>query len=550
MSFLARQPTAHLRAFLSVAGLLACLDTVYHVSFHQLDVSTLLLTVVLESLTFTAVFFICQTVHLTRITLAYLALPYALFFPFWLNASAASVMMITMAIALGVSWKLAPAHNASLNNTFSITSDSINVTNLLGFLGLLVWLNLSGVGGYGYQSPDYGMHNGRLKDLIDFSWPVRYNPDANLVYYVGYYLPSAALGKLFGPVLAMRSMLPWTLLGVSLALRWLTLLTGTRHTSLLLVAVFILFGPQDMLGVLFAAFFNNNAQLAFSQWSFWETTDDMDFWVSPGMPFFLGNFVSNTFQLYWAPHQIVVGWLSGALALQAFTSKNTSLLIFPYALLCLWSPTVMLALFPLMLGITLILLRDDFKGLFSLPNLFAVLLLTPVFAVFYTSGSALTNPYHWTLAQLTPMQWLLFGLFHLLSWGLYTVACWPYLRQASRRERYLAGLVLGNFALLSLLVYGEWSDLICRGAAPLSFCLLVLLLRAWTHYRIRRRTFLQTLLGLFLIAGTGSALLQNTVAIKHYGEAEKAIRGDQYSLSYQFLGPDNSLFGRYLRRHP
>ena len=548
MPALNTQPTGCLQQVSSVALFLAVLDTVYHLVFHALPLTTLVLTVALESLAFTTVFFLGQSAQLTRITLAYLTLPYLLFLPFWLNTAAATLMMTAFIVVWHFVWKLAsPVAFVSHAVTNSTRSQPVSMQALLVFLGLLVWVNLSGVGGYGFQTPDHGMHNGRLKDLIDYPWPVRYSENANLVYYVGYYLPAAALGKLFGHDIAIRSMLPWTLMGVTLAFRWLCVLANQRP-SLMLVALFVLFGPQDIIGVIIAAFFNNNITHDFSQWSFWENTDDMDFWVSPAMPFFLGNFLSNTFQLYWAPHQIVAGWLSAALALQSFQTRKTTLLIFSYALLCLWSPTAMLALFPLILSITVLNLRHDFAGLFSFPNLFAVVLLTPLFLIFYTSGSALSNPYHWTAAELRPGQWLLFGLFHLLTWGLYLISCLPFLRHQPSREQWLAGIVVANFCLLSLLVYGEWSDLICRGAAPLSFCLFVMVLRAGDHYLHSGRNGLSLMLTLCLLAGSGSALLQNRNAFLRYGETERAIRGDQYSLSYQFLGPDDSRFGHYLRK--
>lgn len=51
-----------------------------------------------------------------------------------------------------------------------------------------------GIGGHYYQSPDWDWRNAIFHDLIYKKWPVIYSEyDKALVYYIGYWLPSAAL---------------------------------------------------------------------------------------------------------------------------------------------------------------------------------------------------------------------------------------------------------------------------------------------------------------------------------------------------------------------
>ena len=59
------------------------------------------------------------------------------------------------------------------------------------------WVFLSGIGGFWAQSKDYPWRNAIYRDIVLRDWPVYY-PVSNgyLVYYIGYWLPPAIIGKL------------------------------------------------------------------------------------------------------------------------------------------------------------------------------------------------------------------------------------------------------------------------------------------------------------------------------------------------------------------
>ena len=84
-----------------------------------------------------------------------------------------------------------------------------------------IWTLLSGQGGLFFQNIDYNMRNAIFYDLVKFDWPVIYNIPANIiesvapnttayesallfsgkqltiVYYLGFWLPPALIGKAF-----------------------------------------------------------------------------------------------------------------------------------------------------------------------------------------------------------------------------------------------------------------------------------------------------------------------------------------------------------------
>ncbi len=529
------------RSCLQLWIFLLLLDFSYQLYFQHSNLSDAWITALIESLACSGIFLLTRQVNLARLTLIFLALPYLLFIPGWLNLPVAILTGLPFLYALSRVWRL----NTGANPLAHRNPDRQEIT---AFLLIVLWVHMSGSGGYSYQSFDYEMHNGRLRDLAEMTWPIRYGENANLVYYVGYYLPSAMLGKLFGNEIATRSMLPWTLLGVTLTVRWLCELLG-RPLSCWLAITFILFGPQDLLGYLGAALQADYLPRPLMQWSMWETTDDLDFLLSIAAPHFIGNFLSNTFQLYWAPHQIIAGWLCAALGLRAYLARSNASLVFSLMLLCLWAPMIMVAIAPL---IGFMITRNWLRGcreLLSFPNLFASVWLAPIFLLFYTSGSALHNPIHWIVPSLPQPAWLSLTVFYLLGWGLYAMACISALLHSQHSsDRVLLLAVCTSFILISQILYGAWSDLLCRGAAPLSFLLFFLVMRAWKTYEQQQRHIMQVTIILLLIAGSGSAIVHNHLAIKHYGKQRSPIKSHEYSYAYEFIGPDDSLFGRYLRR--
>lgn len=64
------------------------------------------------------------------------------------------------------------------------------------FFVLLIWVVLSGIGGYVWQNRrDHFFRNAVFMDLVERPWPVQSDGNA-LVYYLGFWLPSALVAKL------------------------------------------------------------------------------------------------------------------------------------------------------------------------------------------------------------------------------------------------------------------------------------------------------------------------------------------------------------------
>lgn len=525
--------------FNTVLFALACLLFPYHygILYHSLLYSTmesLILAVVLG-----CILWICIRLDLAKVTVCFLALPYVFFIPGWLNLPAAMILLGILVYCL----------KTSLSELTATSSKHITLHDLLAFIMIAAIINVSGAGGYGFQWNDWNMHNARLKDLVEYTWPVRYGDNQNFVYYFGYFIPSAIIGKLTTLDLGLRSLYAWTLLGVTLSLRWLALLGKTRFTAALAL-LFILFGPVDIINVVTVNLVMGN-ELGDALFSLLNNTHGADFTLSYQMPFFLGNYLSNTFNLYWSPQQVVASWLCIGLLTHLYWQQQIRQLVFVYALLCLWGPLVMIAIFPFVLLACMQQLGSKTRDLLTVENILGGGSLAAVFILFYLGGSASANPSFWIFTYLdTVNRWIVLALLYLSSWGLYVIATSAHIaQQDTLTKRWFVCLVLALLAL-PLYIFGEWSDLLCRGSSPLMFLLLVFILKAAASYREQGKPVRAILLICLLIPGMLSAFLTNRMSLQHYGETQPVASVITYGNAYPNLGPDDTFFNRYLRQNP
>ncbi|HQQ75667.1 MAG TPA: hypothetical protein PK031_11005, partial [Pseudomonadales bacterium] len=306
------------------------------------DWYALLLPACFYTVVYLVIFLVAARFSLMWLTLCYLGLPYVLFAIGWLHWLLATVFLLVLVwsmLRVGMLSKLEE------NGAVHIQTYLVGISLCAAFLLIVFWLHLSGSGGNGFQNIDYIAHNGRLKELIDYAWPVRYGDGRALVFYVGYYLPAAAVGKWLGLSVAYSFLYFWTLAGVWLAFLWLARLSSARYL-VIAALMLMLFGGWDAAHYLFQTWNIPGQSVAgiFSVANF-----RVDFWAAELLGFNVGAYLSNTFQLYWAPHQIVAGWLVASLLLTLYTQGQYRVMGVVYALCALWAPLLLLALFPLML---------------------------------------------------------------------------------------------------------------------------------------------------------------------------------------------------------
>jgi hypothetical protein len=307
---------------------------------------------------------------LRSITTIYLLLPALLFAWGWLRFpfSLVSTMFIAL-FMLSAILDLRRSAGALKQgvNVFSYAYKNGNIRRhvSLAFLLITIWMLFSGAGGFGHQNADYKASNALFKDLIDQSWPPGLSAGGiqkPIVYYVAYYLPAAAVGKILGWVPANLFLFAWTLIGALLAFIWFwghSHISIRRKTSRIigLAVVFCLAGGLDYIGyyVLKEKVF--------------DLANHIDVWAG----YF--QYSSNTTLMFWVPQQAIAGWLLISMITDNIKqAQNVKYLGMVVACSILWSPFAVLGSLPyLLFALLLHLAPKNRKFLFNRATFFSIL---------------------------------------------------------------------------------------------------------------------------------------------------------------------------------
>lgn len=203
-----------------------------------------------------------------------------------------------------------------------------NVIKILFVLAVIaLWVYMSGIGKFVYQNNDHPVRNTIFNILVEYDWPVinydilpekleEFNVTA-LIYYIGYWLPSALVGKVFGLRAGYYAQAVWTVIGI--ALIYYFICAKAKKIVIWPLWIFIFFSGLDIVGV-----FLTNADIA-SYESIWHA----EWWSIPY------EYSSMTTQLFWVFNQAIPAWICTMLV---YVQKNNRNLVFILAC-CMLSST-------------------------------------------------------------------------------------------------------------------------------------------------------------------------------------------------------------------
>ena len=388
---------------------------------------------------------------LSRITHLYLLIPFIIFCMGWLRLIFALPVIALMLWALWQSWNNAASRAQPISAR--ITISVILLTGL--------WIFLSGVGGYAFQNWDHHWRNAVLRDLITYKWPVIYSSPEHgsikmLVYYVGYWLPSALVGKTFGWGAANFFLFLWTWLGVFLV---------TFHLSLELKAslskaafLLIIFSGLDALGTLL--FVRDYPTL-------WPPIQHLEIWAGSL------QYSAFTTQLFWVFNQAVPAWLCIALLLESDSSLSDmqeqvpalqiAQKFFIWSLCFFFAPLASIGLLPYLLIEWI--KRTNFKNPFKdirFDLLFASAMIVIISYLFFSSNTAAQERGFQSLAVKN------FIIFFLLEGGI----LWLLLAPLKWRDPrwVITGLLL---IFIPFVQFGSGRDFVMRASIGPLFYLMI-----------------------------------------------------------------------------
>lgn len=180
--------------------------------------------------------------------------------------------------------------------------DKRSVIKLVVIVALVaVWVFFSGIGKFVFQNDDHNTRNVMFEMLVERSWPlIDYNPPAEyytqpvaFTYYIGFWLPAALVGKLFGMLAGQVAQIIWAIFGI-LIFYWLVILKLIKKVMVWPLLLFVFFSGMDIVGLLFLG--NNPRDVG--------VTQHLEWWC----PSF--QFSSFTTQLFWVFNQAIPAWVA------------------------------------------------------------------------------------------------------------------------------------------------------------------------------------------------------------------------------------------------
>ncbi|MBQ8540662.1 MAG: hypothetical protein IJ435_04215 [Clostridia bacterium] len=209
---------------------------------------------------------------------------------------------------------------------------------------IVIMVLLSGIGNVMWQNNDHATRNTLFDVLVNYSWPPTYITDAGnevgLVYYIGFWLPSALFGKLTTLGAGYIFQIIWAALG--LLILWYLLCIIHKKIVIYPLVIFLFFSGMDLLGhSLITNLFDSLTKLQIGTWAFPQgssLTTHIEWWSA----YF--QFSSHTTQLFWVFNQCIPVWIATVLML---IEKNNKNLVFIMGLTLISSTLPFIGLIPI-----------------------------------------------------------------------------------------------------------------------------------------------------------------------------------------------------------
>ncbi|MEG1363908.1 MAG: hypothetical protein RSC92_05715, partial [Clostridia bacterium] len=360
-----------------------------------------------------------------------------------------------------------------------------NIKKIVIFIFIIIIINiLSGSGGITFQNWDYKFRNTVLQDLIQKDWPVKYDysnleyeaskiksDEGILSYYFTFWLPGAAIGKIFGFKIASLFMFFWQTLGVTLF--FYLLIRYLNKIKLKYILVFLSIGGLDIISRLILNYITNSQ---------FELIGTVHIDTSNSL-FVMSSFLT---QLFWVFNQSVTTWIIIMLLLNEKKYENIGVMI---ALLLPFAPfpTIGLIIYSFIIIIFGFELnkKPSFSRItkcFSLQNISAVLSVIPIGLMFLQNSSQKGFVFLREYNNGNIKYFIIFYImFLILEFGIYAVII-----NKDNWKRIITYFIL--FSLIPLIYIGNGLDFSNRVTIPILVLLYidVLIFIDKKGYKIRK----------------------------------------------------------------
>lgn len=261
-----------------------------------------------------------------NIAYIYISIPIVIFCITWLKWYYSFVLIVFLLFGL---YRLCSNIHKAYKGAYSKKDIKVFV---IAFVIIIAWVYLSGIGGFVYQNTDHTCRNQIYEILVNYKWPVIKQLDVDgvttnmgLIYYIAFWIPAAAFGKLFGVTAGYVFQAIWATIGICLFFYMICIYF--KRVSIFPLIAFILFSGLDLIGL---KILNPDSQ-------FVNRSLHIEWWASDF------QFSSFTTQLFWVFNQALPLWLFVMLIL---LQENNKQMVFLMGLAVLYGPFPFLGLVP------------------------------------------------------------------------------------------------------------------------------------------------------------------------------------------------------------
>ena len=430
-----------------------------------------------------------------RFALVYIAIPFFIFAVSWLSflpaIGCACGTVVTLVLTL-------ISNNSSKEETvcFHKADDTATLQiHPFVFLGIVViaaiWAWWSGIGEGFYQSNDFTYRNAIFRDLINYDWPVIYNEEKGmLVYYIGFWLPAACVGKLclfltanadFTWLVSVFTLYIWAFIGITITFFLFVFCTKAKSPKAIFAVLFlfVFFSGMDIVGWAFGGFDGFFGRIA-------ERNVHIEWWakiLSEQTGKYL-QYSSFTTQLFWVFNQSIITWICVLLLLQEKTPMHYVFV----GMMCLFNgplPFVGFFIVAMIKGAEFVWQHRKkslffITKIFSLSNIFSAIGIFPVCLLYFTGNSAAAVSSGERSARTdfgrifkidgafsAKALWIVVA-FLLLEFGILALL----LLKRKKTDPVFWGCV-GMLTLFPFVVIGSAGDFCMRATIPALLCLCV-----------------------------------------------------------------------------
>lgn len=348
---------------------------------------------------------------------------------------------------------------------------------------IVLWVYLSGVGGWCLQNSDHGVRNAIFRALVEYDWPViSHNGNRGLIYYIGFWLPAACVGKIFGLEAGYAAQIIWAVAGIFIV--YYLICVYRKKVELWPIIFLIFFSGLDYVGAWILGE-DEILNLKLAQHLEWWAIDF--------------QFTSMTAQLFWVFNQAIPAWVATIIII---TQKNSKNMLFILALTMLSSTIPFVGLIPIVIYLYIKRVMEDrscWREIFTFQNVIGVFVIGGcvfLYLIGNISGGMINKDNAGIVIQEPVAGCLRYLLFFFLEFGIYLIFVCKY-----RKNDSLIYLLTAILLVCPFIKVGEGHDFCMRASVPALFILMLLCMEAWEKIRQDGRKYLLAGYCIVLILG-------------------------------------------------